>query len=121
VPATHRALVYQARLRADMSKLVTQLGRANILRCGPVMTEGFQVPMLAWNLHVHTLAIEASPPSYAARGAPPAVIFQTRAQRNASLLPHVYYWATQPGAHYTLVAHDRTFRVFANCQGRVTL
>jgi hypothetical protein len=121
VSATHRALVYQARLRADMSKLVTQLGRGNILRCGTVMTEGFQVPMLAWNLHVHTLVIEASPPSYAARGAPPAVIFQTRAQRNASLLPHVYYWATQPGVHYTLVAHDRTFRVFANCQGRVTL
>ena len=46
------------------------------------------------------------------------MIFQTRAQRNATLLPVVHTW---PNVHYQLVAHVRTFRVYANCAGKVTL
>jgi len=112
VPATHRALVYQAHLRTDMTRAVQAAGgRSRILACGTIMTEGFQVPMLAWNLHVHTLRIEASP-TEAGTGAPPNVIFQTRAQRNAHLLPIISAWH---GVHYTRVAHVRTFRVYANC------
>ena len=47
----------------DMTKAV-RAGRrsgSNVLRCGSVMTEGFQVPMVAWALGVHTLQIEAPP------------------------------------------------------------
>ena len=56
VPATHRALNYQAQLRTDMTRAVQAAGgRDRILACGTVMTEGFQVPMLAWNLNVHTV------------------------------------------------------------------
>jgi hypothetical protein len=86
-------------------------GRDRILACGTVMTEGFQIPMLAWNLHVHTLRIEASP-TVAGAGAPPNVIFQTRAQRSAHLLPIVGAWH---GVGYTRVAHVRTFSVLAHC------
>ena len=112
VPATHRALVYQADLRTDMTRAVQAVGgRSRILACGTIMTEGFQVPMLAWNLNVHTLRIEASP-TVAGSGTPPNVIFQTRAQRSAHLLPIVGAWH---GAHYALVAHVRTFRVYASC------
>ena len=119
VPRTHRALVYQAHLREDMAKAVSDLGgSAKILRCGTVMTEGFQVPMLAWNLGVHTLVVVASPLTDAQPGPPPNVIFQTRAQRNASLLPRLRDW---PGVHYTRVARVRTFRVYASCRGNVTL
>jgi hypothetical protein len=46
------------------------------------------------------------------------VIFQTRAQHNAHLLPIVREWKT---TNYKLVAHVRTFRVFAHCTGKVTL
>ena len=113
VPATHRALVYQAHLREDMTAVVQRLGRRSILGCGSIMTEGFQVPMLAWNLDVHTLRIEA-PPTEPGTGTPPNVIFQNRAQRHASLLPIIRPWHV----NYSLVAHQRTFRVFMNCAAK---
>jgi hypothetical protein len=119
IPATHRALVYQAHLRDDMTKAVHELGGpGRILRCGSVMTEGFQVPMLAWALGVHTLEVQASPLPKAPLPPPPNVIFQTRAQRNAHLLPVVRAWTN---AHYQLVAHVRTVRVYSNCGGGVSL
>jgi hypothetical protein len=116
---THRALVYQAHLRQDMTRAVAKVGGAQkVLSCGTVMTEGFQVPMLAWNLGVHTVRIEAPPAHPSNPGPPPNVIFQTRAQRHASLLPIVHAWA---GTQYQLVAHVRLFRVYAQCAGKVTL
>ncbi len=115
VPRTHRALVYQAHLRADMAAAVSRLGGpAEVLRCGTVMTEGFQVPMLAWTLGAHTLQVQASPVSTAVQTLPhaPNVIFQTRAQRHSHLLPVIGDWPATP---YRLVAHVRTFRVYEHC------
>ncbi|MDQ6810434.1 MAG: hypothetical protein M3Z95_00865, partial [Actinomycetota bacterium] len=113
---THRALVYQAHLREDITKAVAKLGGpARVLSCGTVMTEGFQVPLLAWTLGVHTVRIEAPPAHPSNPGVPPNVIFQTRAQRHAALLPIVRAWA---GTQYQLVAHVRAFRVFAQCAGK---
>jgi hypothetical protein len=114
VQRTHRALVYQARLRSGVTAAVDKAGGAQrVLGCGTVMTEGFQVPMLAWTLGVHTVDVEASPQSVSNPGPPPDVIFQTRAQRNAHLLPVVGAWSTTP---YRLVARTRTFRVFEHCR-----
>jgi hypothetical protein len=119
VPATHGALVYQAHLRHDMAAAVSELGGpARVLGCGTVMTEGFQVPMLAWMLGVRTMRVQAPPPSTARPGPPPNVIFQTRATRRAFLLPVVGAWKS---THYRLVAHRRTFNVYSSCAGRVTL
>jgi hypothetical protein len=119
VPQTHRALVYQAHLRQDMARAVSELGGPQrVLSCGTVMTEGFQVPMLAWTLGVHTMQVEGSPLDPRNPGPPPNVIFQTRAQRHSHLLPIVRAWKT---AHYQLVAHVRTFRVYAQCAGKVSL
>ncbi len=114
IQRTHRSLTYQARLRADMASAVGRLGGpAKVLRCGTVMTEGFQVPMLAWNLGVHTLRVQASPVSASAPPPPPPnVIFQNRAQRHAHLLPRLSSW---PSTHYKLVTHTRTFRVYEHC------
>jgi hypothetical protein len=122
LPRTHHALVYQAHLRSDLTAAVAKAGGADaLLRCGPVMTEGFQVPMVAWTLGVHTLRIEATPSKLA--GPPwPAVILQTRAQSNSHLLPapaQIIAWE-QAGARYRQVARVRTFRVFSTCAGRVT-
>ena len=113
VPRLHGALVYQAHLREDMAAVIKRLGATPILACGTVMTEGFQVPMLAYMLGVHTLRVE-EPPAVAGSGPPPNVIFQTRAQRDARLLPIVRPWHVQ----YALVDHQRTFRVFMNCAAR---
>jgi hypothetical protein len=117
VQRTHRALVYQAHLRSGITVAVNKLGGpAKLLACGTVMTEGFQVPMLAWTLGVHTVDVEASPQSVENPGPPPNVIFQTRAQRTAHLLPVVRAWKDTP---YRLVARTSTFRVYENCRSTV--
>jgi hypothetical protein len=121
LPRTHHALAYQARLRTDLTAAVAKAGGADaLLRCGPVMTEGFQVPMVAWTLGVRTLAIEAEPTNVV--GPPwPAVILQTRAQSNSTLLPtpqQIVAWE-HAGARYKLIAHVRTFRVFSTCADKV--
>jgi hypothetical protein len=115
LPSTHRALVYQAHLREDASNIVQQYGGTKkLLACGSVMTEGFQVPMVAWTVDVHTLTIEAPAPA----GAPPPavgpnVILQTRATRSAALLPIVHTFGI---ANYKLVARNRTFRLLTDCR-----
>jgi hypothetical protein len=113
ISRTHRALVYQALLRTDSAAAIARLGGpAKVLACGPVMTEGFQVPMLAWQLGVHTLTVEASPLTPPPPDVPgPPVVFQVRAQRNAHMLPILQQW---PRTHYRLVTATRTFRVFAS-------
>ena len=46
-----------------MNALIARFGGAKkVLACGTVMTEGFQVPMVAWTLGVATPRVEASPP-----------------------------------------------------------
>jgi hypothetical protein len=115
----HRALVYQAHLRTDMAKAVQLAGgRAKVLACGSVMTEGFQVPMLAWQLHVHTDVIQAPPAAGTTPPPSPNVIFRTRAQSNATPLPQLSDW---PTTHYSRDVHVRTFSVYSHCPGSVTL
>jgi hypothetical protein len=117
VQRTHRSLVYQAHLRTGLTAAVDKLGGpSRVLSCGTVMTEGFQVPMVAWTLGVHTIDIQASPVSLKRLPSAPNVIFQTRAQRHAHLLPVVGAWK---GVPYRLVAVTKTFRVFENCRGSV--
>jgi hypothetical protein len=113
VRSTHRALAYQALLRKDAEAAVAKAGgKAKILACGSVMTEGFQVPMVAYYVGVHTMQIAAPARAGTPPGPPPNVIFQTRATRSAALLPLVHSW---PTTRYRLVATTRTFRVFERC------
>jgi hypothetical protein len=82
------------------------------------MTEGFQVPLVAWQLGVHTLQIEAPPADIRNPGEAPGVVFQVKAQRSSHLLPVLHAW---PATHYKLVAHTRTFRVFESDACKVAL
>ena len=119
LPRTHRALVYQAHLRTDLTPPCKRRGPAALLACGTVMTEGFQVPMVAWTLGVRTLARRSAEPGTMVGAAGPNVILQTRAQPNSTLLPlpgQILAWERE-GAHYKLIAHDATFRVFSTCPG----
>ncbi len=111
---THRALNYQALLRTDAQAAIDRLGGPGaVLRCGSVMTEGFQVPMIAYYLGVHTLAIGAPPTDVNNPGPAPNVVLQVRAQRNAHLLPLLRSW---PTTHFQRVATTRTFRVYESCR-----
>ncbi len=114
IPRTHRSLVYQAHLRQGLNRLVAQYGASKMLRCGTVMTEGFQVPMVAWALGVHTVQIEAPPVEGAEPPPAPNVILQTRDTRHASLLPVVHTW---PNVHYTFVGTSGPFNLFTHCRG----
>jgi hypothetical protein len=114
IQRTHRSLVYQAHLRQGVTRLVARYGGpAKVLSCGTVMTEGFQVPMVAWTLGVHTAVIEAPPPEGEPVPPAPNVILQTRDTRHASLLPVVHSW---PETHYTYVGTSGPFRMFTHCQ-----
>ncbi|MBV9192519.1 MAG: hypothetical protein JO168_00140 [Solirubrobacterales bacterium] len=120
IPRVHRALVYQARLRTGMTAAIRKAGgRSALLGCGSIMTEGFQVPMAAWNLGVPTARITATPLGLV--GAPwPNVLLQNRAQSNSTLLPlpeQIAAWE-RAGAHYRLIVHNRTFRVFTTCSAK---
>ncbi len=117
IPRTHRALVYQALLRTDAQAAVKEAGgKTKILACGTVMTEAFQVPMVAYYVGVHTLQVEAPPAAGAPPGPAPNVVFQARETRSAALLPILHEW---PTTHYQLIGTTRTFRVFEHCAGRV--
>jgi hypothetical protein len=77
------------------------------------MTEGFQVPMVAWTLGVHTLVVRAPPISGPLHPPLPNVILQTRANgnRRTALLPRL-----PRGAGYRLVVRTRTFRLYTHCK-----
>jgi hypothetical protein len=100
IPRTHGSLVYQAHLRQGMDDLVARFGGADkVLACGSVMTEGFQVPMVAWVLGVPTTRVEAPPADGGAdhpqpAGAAPNLVLQTRDTRSAHLLPLLSTWPT---------------------------
>ncbi|MGZ4171313.1 MAG: hypothetical protein ACXVRN_08115 [Solirubrobacteraceae bacterium] len=100
IPRTHGSLVYQARLRQGMSDLVARFGGADkVLACGNVMTEGFQVPMVAWVLGVPTTRIEAPPTEGGAEHPQPAseapnLVLQARDTRSAHRLPLLSTWPT---------------------------
>jgi hypothetical protein len=116
IPVTHRSIVYQASLRTGVTDIVNRYGgAAKLLRCGSVMTEGFQVPMVAWTLDVHTLNVQAPPPAGTQpQATAPNVILQTRASRNLALLPYLSQW---PTTHYHYVGHSGPFRLFTHCRG----
>ena len=97
IPRTHGSLAYQARLRQGMEDIIARYGGSGkVLGCGTVMTEGFQVPMVAWTLGVAAPRIEAPPPvaSPEAANEAPNVILQTRDTRSAHRLPLLRTWPT---------------------------
>lgn len=71
--ADHFAIVFQARLNDQVPALVARAGGAARLRaCGDVYTGPFQVPVVAWSLHLHTTQVQSTPPLR------PAVVFRAK-------------------------------------------
>jgi hypothetical protein len=113
------ALVYQANLRTDLAAVITRAGGPRALAdCGQVMTEGYQVPMVAWMLGLPPGAVR--PPSRSK--AWPQVILQARAHSGSALLPasaQLRAWE-HAGARYRLLARQRAFSVFSTCTHKVS-
>ena len=121
IPRTHGSLVYQARLRQGMNDLVSRFGgKEKVLACGSVMTEGFQVPMVAWALGVPTTRVQAPPTDGGAAHPQPAedapnVVLQTRDTRSAHLLPLLSTW---PSVQYHYAGTAGPVHMFTHgCSG----
>jgi hypothetical protein len=119
--AVTHALRYQADLRADLATGISRSGGPLALtHCGTVMTEGYQVPMVAWMLGLPTARVEPPPAGWAGLRSP-GVILQARAHDGSALLPapaQIAAWE-HAGAHYRLLARVRTFSVFSTCTHKV--
>jgi hypothetical protein len=105
-PAAHRvptdleAVVYQARLNDRVGLLVSRAGGAErLLACGEPYTGPFQVPVVAWNLGVHTSQVTLKPER-------PAVVF--RVQSNP---------AVRPGPSIAGLGGEAGVRTFATAPG----
>ena len=113
LPKVHRALLYQARLRDHLPRAIALAGgRRQLLACGRVMAEGFQVPMVAYALDVPTTRILAPPASRATAGQAPNAILQTRATGSSRRLPVVRDWRP---LHYTYQGSAGPWRTFTHC------
>jgi hypothetical protein len=113
LPKLHGALLYQARLRQDLSQAIALGGgRRHVLACGRVMAEGFQVPMVAYALDVPTPRVLAPPATGATAGPAPNVILQTRATRSSTQLPIVRTWRR---VRYTYRGSAGPWNTFTHC------
>ncbi|HEY6760275.1 MAG TPA: hypothetical protein VI318_12330 [Baekduia sp.] len=99
-------LKYQAQLTNALPGLIRDAGGAAALkRCGDPYTGPFLVPVVAWNLKVHTLDVGVTPRR-------PAVVFRVRTTSRARPVPTL----RDVGDEKTL-ATDGMWRIVASCGG----
>jgi hypothetical protein len=116
---------FQSQLRKDTVALIRRAGGAKRLAsCGPVMTEAFQVPMIAWYLRLPFTSVAEGPTLNSQGLAPvpkgqwPAVIFQAAPAPGTMLEPQprtISGWEAQ-GARYT-VLREQTMSLYRDCRG----
>jgi hypothetical protein len=81
-PADAEAVTYQARLNDRVAGLVARAGGPERLKaCGDVYTGPFQVPVVAWSLHLHTGDVSSLLPIR------PAVVFRVRPNPTSGVVP----------------------------------
>jgi MFS family permease len=105
---TVRAARDQARLSDDLANAVQRAGgRHRLLACGDPYTGPFEVPKVAWLLHVHTHQVALQPRA-------PAVIFTTRADTPLSPMPRLEGVEGAAGAR--TLALTRYWRIIGICR-----
>jgi uncharacterized membrane protein YvlD (DUF360 family) len=101
-----KALRYQAELRFDLRDALAKAGGASAFKaCGNATAGKFSVPLVAWYLHEHTLAVGLVP-------APRGEIVAARTTNKQSLKPQPQQ-PYPPG--YAPVARARTTTLFSTC------
>ncbi len=108
------ALRFQAQLRFDMRDVIERAGGyKKVKACGPAATGMYEVPMLAWYLHEHTLSVRLDP-------APTGngVILRSPATGGDRLAP---FQSPNPyPAAYTPIAKLHQTTLFTTCAGTGT-
>lgn len=99
-----RGLKYQAELADELPGLVRDAGGADALkRCGRPYTGPFLVPVVAWNLKMHTQDVHLAP-------AKPGVVFRVRTTGRSRPVPTL----RDVGDERTLATGDK-WRIVAAC------
>ncbi|MEA2247721.1 MAG: hypothetical protein QOH46_2250 [Solirubrobacteraceae bacterium] len=110
VPTDVRAVTYQARLNDRVAGLVARAGGAERLKaCGDIYTGPFQVPVVAWHMHVHTSVVSSLVPVR------PAVLFRVRSNPTSPVGPSLRTLG-DPADQRTLAVAPG-WRVVAVCRG----
>jgi hypothetical protein len=109
VPDDVRAITFQARLNDGLATAVARAGGAERLRaCGDLYTGPFQVPVVAWNLRVHTTQVNLVPRR-------PAVAFRVRSNATSFPGPSLRTLRSQEGVRTLGIGGG--WRVVGACRG----
>jgi hypothetical protein len=101
---TMHSLEYQAKLGDDLPGLVRDAGGAAALkRCGVPYTGPFLVPVVAWNLRMHTKDVRTEPHR-------PAVVFRVRTNSRSHPVPTLRYVGDE-----TTLATTPRWRIVTAC------
>ena len=112
IPPMRQALDYQARLTDGFPKVVAKAGGPRrVLACGVPCTGPFQVPLAAWNLHVHIGQVQDA--SHVQMTVP-AVVFRVRTDRGRRASPSLAPIGGEQAVH-TLAAAGG-WRIVERCR-----
>ncbi len=114
-------LRYQAQLREKFAYLIRDAGGAqNMMRCGSVMTNNFQVTMLAWDLGVPIYYVQALARTPKVEPGP-NVIFRDATSSGAKVDPASPYmrdweqgWKQKNGTGYKIIS-AKPVTLYTNC------
>jgi hypothetical protein len=110
VPTDMQAVTYQARLNDRVAGLVARAGGPERLKaCGDIYTGPFQVPVVAWNMHMHTSLVSSLVPVR------PAVLFRVRSNPSSRVGPSLRTLGDPTDQRTVAVAPG--WRVVTVCQG----
>jgi hypothetical protein len=121
LPSIRVTVRYQAEIRERTASLIRQAGGADkVVACGSMMSNNYQVPMVAWYLHVPIGYIQQSSLKLKTG---PNVVFQDSSSPGAPLLPsrrQISYWQRSGLDHPTTTRHyritsDRPVTLYMDC------
>jgi hypothetical protein len=105
---TMRSLEFQADLVDELPSVVADAGGADALRrCGTPYTGPFLVPVVAWNLRIHTSRVALAPRR-------PGVVFREQTTPVSRAVPSLRGFDGSPPAR--TLAVGRLWRIVAACQ-----
>ncbi len=108
LPRELELLGYEGRLRDELPVAIARAGGPEALRsCGAVLTNPFLVSAVAWELGVHTGAIDLE-------GDAPAVVLRTRHRPEARVMPTPGMLAAAPGR--AVLARTPLWKVVGACR-----
>jgi hypothetical protein len=111
LPIDHDDVVYQARLSDAVPGLIARAGGPERLKaCGDVYTGPFQVPLIAWHLHMHTTQVTSLDPPVR-----PAVVFRARSIPRSRPAPSIRTLGDPSDVQTLSIAPN--WRIVAVCKG----